>query len=264
MQYKNKYRFLILCHLLLISFFSFADNEAPLIVVDKPYELFEQANEAFMQEDFEKAISLYEQISQEFESAELYLNLGNTYYKTGSMAHAIYFYEKALKISPIMEAASQNLAIANQQIIDKIKPKNELDFSSWWYSFLHFRGGNFWAKISILAIGLSCLGFILLKVSKAIKIRQLGFYFFIINLGFALLSTYFAWQQTVVSKTANAAIIFDLKVDVKASPLETAKNLFILHDGTKVEIITKEKDWVEIKIADGSIGWVKAEVLREI
>ena len=58
-------------------------------------------------------------------------------------------------------------------------------------------------------------------------------------------------------KSKKDAIIMSGSVEVKSTPTQSGTNLFILHSGTKVLIIDDSmKEWKEIKLADGKIGWI--------
>ena len=66
--------------------------QVPEIVVTKA-----QADSAYINNDFASAIHLYENIlANQGESADIYYNLGNSYYKMDNIAKAIVNYEKAL------------------------------------------------------------------------------------------------------------------------------------------------------------------------
>ena len=54
----------------------------------------------------------------------------------------------------------------------------------------------------------------------------------------------------------NTAIVFAPVVSAKSSPNDSGKDFFILHAGTKVELIRPVGDWGEVKIADGNEGWI--------
>ena len=70
-----------------------------------------------------KAIELYEGIlKSNGESAAVYYNLGNTYYKAGKIAPAILNYERCLLLDPGDSDARFNLQMARQKTIDKIEP----------------------------------------------------------------------------------------------------------------------------------------------
>lgn len=58
---------------------------------------FESGNALYKKGQYEQAIQAYESVAQteKKESADLYFNLGNCYYKLNQVAPAIYNYEKA-------------------------------------------------------------------------------------------------------------------------------------------------------------------------
>ena len=54
-------------------------------------------------------------------------------------------------------------------------------------------------------------------------------------------------------------------VVVKSTPNESGTDLFVLHEGTRVEIIDDSmKEWKEIRLADGKVGWMPAEAMEVI
>ena len=64
---------------------------------------------------------------------------------------------------------------------------------------------------------------------------------------------------------ATEAIILNPKVDVMNQP-NGSQTEFVLHEGTKVQIrgLSLDGQWIEIRIASGGIGWMKASDLQEI
>ena len=60
------------------------------------------------------------------------------------------------------------------------------------------------------------------------------------------------------------AIIFSPTVTIKSSPDEKSVDLFVLHEGTKVELIDNIGDWYEIRIANGSVGWLATSAVEKI
>ena len=47
------------------------------------------------------------------------------------------------------------------------------------------------------------------------------------------------------------------KISVVSEPGLSGKEVFILHEGTKVEVKRQLDDWLEITIPDGKTGWLK-------
>ena len=72
-----------------------------------------EAEVAYTKEDYAKAIELYEGIlKSNGESAAVYYNLGNTYYKAGKIAPAILNYERCLLLDPGDSDARFNLQLS--------------------------------------------------------------------------------------------------------------------------------------------------------
>lgn len=65
-------------------------------------------------------------------------------------------------------------------------------------------------------------------------------------------------------ETKSEAVVIATKVDIKSAPDEGGTDVFILHEGVKVEIKDRSLDWVKIQLADGKIGWLKSGKIEEI
>ena len=72
------------------------------------------------------------------ESAILYYNLGNCYYKLGENTQAILNYERALLLDPSDASARYNLKMAQQAIVDKIEVLPELFLVRWYKGFVGY------------------------------------------------------------------------------------------------------------------------------
>ncbi len=109
----------------------------------------QKANELYKNNQYQLAIDEYNKIiSQGYEGASLYYNLGNAHYRLGNVGFAILYYEKALKLSPSDEDAKHNLAIAKLNIKDKVDELPQFFIFNIWEgllaSSLHFlfQGGQ--------------------------------------------------------------------------------------------------------------------------
>ena len=52
---------------------------------------------------------------------------------------------------------------------------------------------------------------------------------------------------------------------VRSTPSESGTSLFILHEGRKVSIKDNSmKEWKEIRLEDGKVGWVPASAIEAI
>ena len=53
-------------------------------------------------------------------------------------------------------------------------------------------------------------------------------------------------------------------VSVKSSPDKNATELFVLHEGTELNVSGEDGTWREVQIADGRTGWIEQMHIEEI
>ena len=223
---------------------------------------FEQANSAYNSGSYDSALMLYNRIAEtDMESVPLYFNMGNTYYKMREYPMAIYYYEKALKIDPSNEDVRTNLAIANMAIVDKIEPVPQSFMVKGWSALKRALSGQQWTYLSIVAFALLLVSAFVFLRSRRMALRNLGFFVGLLMMVVFALSVVFAAQLKQAALTQDQAIVMTPTVTVKSTPNEASVDLFVLHEGTKVQILDAADGWNKIKIANGSIGWLQAETM---
>lgn len=223
------------------------------------------ANKEYNEGHYEIAIDLYNNvISEGYTSAELFYNLGNAYFKINAIPESILYYEKALKIDPQNKDIQFNLNIANSRKIDKIEEVPELFYIEWWNSFTVLFPPNIWAYICVSFFILIFIFGTFFMISRSYGIKKTSFWISVLALVFFLLSLLVSIQTYNDFFSENQAIIFDPTITVKSSPTESSVDLFVIHEGTKVEILDKVEGWYEIKIANGSEGWLPESSLKKI
>lgn len=232
---------------------------------DDNSNLFEKGNLAFTSKYYQQAIECYEKIiSSGFESSELYYNLGSAYFRQEDYPSAILNFEKAKKLDPGDEDINHNLKVANTKTVDKIEELPEFFMVRWWKILRNFFSFNTWAIMGIvfLVIALSLFGFYLF--STFLKRRKFSFWTSIVLICLMILSFSCAQSQYSNATSTKEAIIFTPSVTAKSSPDINSTDLFVIHEGTKVRVTDNIGDWSEIKIANGSVGWVNTSVFKVI
>ena len=223
---------------------------------------FEQANSAYNAGSYDTALLLYNKVvANDMESVPLYFNKGNTYYKMREYPMAIYYYEKALKLDPSNDDVKTNLAIANLAIVDKIEEVPQSFIEKGWIGLKQSLSGQQWTVLSIVAFALLLVSVYLFLRARRMGLRKLGFFVGLVMLVVFVLSVLFASQQKQASQKEDQAIIMTPTVTVKSTPNEVSVDLFVLHEGTKVQILDEAAGWNKIKIANGSVGWLQAETM---
>ena len=235
--------------------------QVPEIVVTKA-----QADSAYINNDFASAIHLYENIlANQGESADIYYNLGNSYYKMDNIAKAIVNYEKALVLNPGNGDIRFNLELAQSKTVDKVTPMSEVFLITWFKSLTNTMSEKGWAKMGIVTFILMLLCVALYFFGKKIALKKIGFIAALCLLLVCILSNVFASSQKSKAQSHSTAIIMAPSVTVKSTPNEGGTDLFILHEGRKVNIKDNTmREWKEIQLEDGNAGWVPASVIEII
>ena len=224
-----------------------------------------QAYKAYSDGQYYYAIDLYDSILKNgVASSAIYYNLGNAYFKTNQLPFAILYYEKAKKLSPSDDNINYNLNLANSLITDKIDEIPRLFYERWWHSVFSAFSSDAWAKISIVMIFLFFIFLAIYLISNAVLLKKLSFSLSVIFLLISAFTIIFAQKQYNHAFKEQAGIVFSPRLTAKSSPDENSIDLFVIHEGTKVQIKDNLGDWCEIGLANGNIGWIKRDIIKPI
>lgn len=224
-----------------------------------------EADSAYVQERYEQAISLYNKLLETGASASVYYNLGNAYYRIGDMAHAILAYERAYLMEPGDADIRFNLQLARTKTIDKIVPESEMFFITWFRQMIDWYSADQWGRSVVVCFALFVVSLLLYFFAGRMLWRKVGFGVGVCTLILAVLFHIFAYQQQQKLLVRTHAIVMSSSLTVKSTPSTSGTDLFVLHEGTKVEITDDTmKDWKEIRLADGKVGWVPVKTIERI
>lgn len=227
--------------------------------------VIKEAETAYAQEDYSKAIELYENILTTYgASAEIYYNLGNSFFKAGDMAPAILNYERALLLDPGDSDVRFNLSMAKERITDRIEPLGKFFLVKWFESVQNVFSVNTWGTIGIVCFILLIGCLILFFFSKWLRLKKIGFYVGVFMLLVIILANVFAANQKDDLMNRKSAIVFSATVTVKSSPDNSGTDLFVLHEGTKVFVRNTLGEWSEIELEDGNVGWMPSKDIVKI
>jgi tetratricopeptide (TPR) repeat protein len=221
--------------------------------------LFINANKDYSNERYSEAIKKYESIiNNNLESAELYYNLGNCYYKTEQIHKAIYYYEKTLKYNSDFNDASENILLCQLKLIDKIDTMPELFYKTIFKKIKKSLSFNNWFYLTIIFIWLVFL----LSIFRIFKSRNT---FVLTNLFIVALILFFITYNVSSDYTnTRSAIIYASSTNIMSAPSDKSTNLFTLHIGTKINIKDQIGDWLNINISNGKKGWIRLSDIKEI
>lgn len=225
-----------------------------------------EADKAYQDSHYADAIEKYEAIlSEEGESAELYYNLGNSYYKNKNVAKAVLNYERALLLDPGNADARFNLEMARSKTTDKVTPVSEVFIVTWAKAVVNWQSESQWAVWGIVSFILLLASLGMYIFGKQIVLKKIGFTGAVAFLMITICANLCASQQKDELITRDGAIIMSPSITVKSTPNENGTNLFVLHEGAKVYIDDNSmKAWKEIRLEDGKKGWVPTSSIEII
>jgi tetratricopeptide (TPR) repeat protein len=228
-------------------------------------KLVKEGNEYCKKSQYDKAIASYQAVIKEgYASSDLYFNLGYSYFKSKNYTKAILYFEKAKILAPADKDITYNLEYARSFTIDKIEEIPEVFLVTWFKALRDQLSLNAWTILSILSFIVTIVFYLIFLLSKSIIWKKTAFWTGTITLIFTLWSLSSAYSHYSAQTNHNTAIVFNPMVNIKSSPSETGNNLFILHEGTKVEILDIVGEWGEIKISSGGRGFIKLSDLEVI
>ena len=226
---------------------------------------FVEGNKLYQQEKYQEAIDNYLKVEKQGkQSADLYYNLANAYYKSNKVAPAIYYYEKALQLAPNNKDIQVNLGFAKRMTLDNIEDLPTTLLQKLSKSTIEKLSYNSWAYVAVFLSFLFALLFLLYHFSDGTTKKRLYFITATTSFILILLSVFFAFHTYTKSKNKKEAIIFAQQTEVKNAPTLSGDTVFQLHEGTKVSVLETKDNWQKIKLSDGQTGWIIASELKEL
>jgi tetratricopeptide (TPR) repeat protein len=234
-----------------------------LLCTAQSNKLFDEATAAYNSGEYEKAIGFYTDILDDGEhSAAVYYNLGNSYYKLNKIAESIYFYEKALLLSPNDEEVKTNLSYAQNMTIDAIDTMPETGLSKLYKSVTGKLTFDQWAYLAIALMIIFVLLYILFYYANSSTLKRWSFIGSILALFICIIAIVFAFIQRSDFKDLQPAIIFAEESSIKSEPNASSQQVFVIHAGTKVNVLDQLDEWNKIKLVDGKTGWIQKNELK--
>lgn len=224
---------------------------------------FAMANKFYEDKDFDSAIRLYEStLNQGYESAPLYFNLGNAYFKKGDLGHAILNYIKARRLDPTDDDIAHNLEFARrfsriqmegvqlnpiEAFLSSLVANYHLNSLAWISSlfFIIFVG------VLIVRYG---LGFNSSLVRSGLVI---GLILVVITSGL----TTFKYRHEYLTRRG---VIVAEESTVYTGPSEQSDVELEGAPGLVVEILDENNDYYNVLFENKRRGWVKKSIIAEI
>ena len=227
--------------------------------------IFTKANRLYQDGRYEEASMLYLGIdSIGLQSAEVYFNAANAFFRSNKLGKARVYYEKALLLDPSDRDIRANLTYLESMLADRFEEVPEFFLRTWIRSFFTLWHSNTWAVISLISFTLFLAGGFLYIFTRKPVIRKTGFYASIFFIFLSIVAFGVSKYNYRMTSEPGTAVIMEGSQVVRSSPRTSGKELFILHLGTKVWLENELDGWYEIRITDGRKGWIPEATLEKI
>ena len=230
-----------------------------------PEALWDLANTAYINGDYRTATETYERILDEgLSSVKLYYNLANACFKEDRLGKAILYYHRALREAPGSNDIRYNLSVAEARTKDNIAQIPEFFLTQWLRDIRHAMSCTAWTVLSLAALAIALTALLLFLLAQRMRPRKAGFYTTLAAAVVFLLASWFAAGERREMLDDTQAVVMNASAVVKSSPDKSSTDLFVLHEGTPVEISGELENWCEITIADGKKGWIEQRAIERI
>jgi tetratricopeptide (TPR) repeat protein len=248
-------------------------------------DLFVRGNQLYEAGEFEEAAGVYEEAARwGIVSPDLYYNLGNAHYKSGSPGRAVLMYERALRLAPRDDDIRTNLRLVRSLLRDKqfVEDPGWVErVAGWVFHRLNLRETLFLVSILYVLLAAVTIGFIFRETRFVARVypgisllspgRILGldkaqdFVLAIVTL--AVLLTAAGGSALVkyrVESARKAAIVVEEEVPVYGGPDTDSTLQFKIHEGTRITTGETRPGWVRIRLPGDLEGWVASDAVERI
>ncbi|MBR6805509.1 MAG: tetratricopeptide repeat protein [Bacteroidaceae bacterium] len=224
------------------------------------------ADSAYVKGDYKAAIEIYESlVANNGESADVYYNLGNAYYKSENIAKAVLNYERALLLNPDDEDIRFNLELARSKTVDKVAPEYKFFLMEWLEGIINLFSISAWSVLAVVSFVVMLLTLLLFLFGKSVSTKKTGFIIALFSLFITIFANLSALHRYHYLTERNDAVIMEPSVTAKSTPSNSGTELFVIHEGRKVKISDDSmREWTEIELEDGNKGWIPSSSLERI
>ncbi len=236
---------------------------APMVANAQDDALFYKASKDYNEGNYAEAAKNYLSILEQGQhSAALYYNLGNTYYKLNDIGPSIYYYEKALLLAPNDQEIMNNLSYAKHMTLDAIETLPETGLSKIYNTLKGWLSFDQWAYIAVALMMLFVIAYIAFHTLQYTTQKRIAFITSLTALLCAMGSIAIAFTLYTDFNMEDPAIVFSEQSAVRSEPNARGQEVFVLHEGTKVEVLDELNDYRKIRLTDGKTGWLPSKDIR--
>lgn len=220
---------------------------------------FDAANAAYEQGQYARAVEEYQKIFDTGRtSGALYFNLGNAYVRLDRLGQAIRYYEKARSLRSADPRVQHNLEQARRQAgvyPGRLPPRGLAGLVAGWSPLALFVAG--W----LLLGGAGAVAVVWTRPGgRSVSRHPLVWG----PVAGGLLLVGVALGTSYVQSAQQRAVVVAEQAPLRVAPTPTAASDTTLPEGTLLAVKGDQAQWTEVRLADGTVGWVAARALGDV
>jgi tetratricopeptide (TPR) repeat protein len=233
---------------------------AGLSALSAPADDFAAGNQFFQNKQYDEAIKSYSAVlSQGMESAPLYFNMGNAYFKKGNLGYSILYYMKARRLDPGDDDIKSNLEFAKRytsvqlegvtlnpinNMLESITSPHRLSAMAWWSSLFF-----------VLLLGLLIVRYGLGIAHPLLKPTIL------VMVAVLLASSYLTTFKYRHDYLTRRAVIVAQQCEVRTGPSDQSDIELHGEPGLVVEVLSETGDYYNVLFENQRQGWVRKDLV---
>lgn len=212
---------------------------------DVGQSLFQEGNAAYYENEYTRAIELYNEALEIYHSDALHYNLANAYAQNGDSARAILHYKRALVLNPNHPEARANLKTLQNSLQLTEPAPSALERYTHWFSV------NTWTLLLCVGAWGSLVFLCILPWVNCPKRVRIGGTSLSGILLLASLLGLAGWHLE-----RNNAILIAEETPLRTAPTSKSPTSGKLAGGTEVVILDRHGDYLQIRTATDATAWV--------
>ena len=208
---------------------------------------FDAANKLYGEGKFSGAADAYEKmIESGVASPAIYFNLGDAYFKSAQIGHAIAAYRQAAQRTPRDADVRANLQFARNQVTGPTSS------SSRWETALTQLSLNEWTWLTVVAFWLLMTLLAARQIvprwrnKTAVFLASAAFLVFGAGLGIM-----------AILHHEKVAVVISPDAIIRNGPFDESPDSFPAKDGSELQVLDQKNDWFQVTDGHGRTGWVR-------
>jgi tetratricopeptide (TPR) repeat protein len=225
--------------------------------------VFTDGCDLYDQGDFDTAVRHFESlVTKGVRNADVYYNLGNSYYKMGDTGRAVASYRRALLLSPRDKVARANLDLL-RSIVGFRDTTSSFDMDDVGTLPLRLASPRELYSMFYVVYYLTVFCFLgVLFFNGRMRMRSLRILVVLLVVTAAVYG--FARYGTSRFSSGTEGVIIAAYAEFMSGPGNAFDELATLPDGVEVRLRARSGLWVEVELRTGDIGWVRQDDLEAI